>query len=108
MLRPLPTAQEVADFLDWEDATSIAPHLSVVTAMVRGYVRDEGVETFTEGPRVPEDLAAVIISATARSVSNPSHLIREEVGSWNSVPGRFDGFTLVEQAVLHAYRRRTA
>ena len=50
----------------------------------------------------------MILSATARSVTNPAQTVREEIGGWNSVPARFEGFTLIEQLTLNNHRRRTA
>lgn len=111
MFRPLPTPQEVADHLQWNPADSaaqISPHLSSVTAMVRSYTRGAGFKQTTEGPFVQEDIAAVIVAATCRSANNPAQVTREEIGSWNSVPGKFEGYTLAEQFVLNNYRRRTA
>lgn len=102
----LPTAASLTAFLDWpaDDAARIDPHLLTVTAFVRSYVRDVGFDATGCEP----DLAAVITTATARSVANPTHVVREEAGNWSAVPARFEGFTLVEQAVLHRYRRRAA
>lgn len=110
MLRPEPTPGEVATFLQWdaETAPTIAPHLVSVTAFVRSYTRGVGFTTTTEGPYVEQDVAAVIVSATCRSVTNPEQVSRVEVGSYNAMPARFEGFTLVEQIVLNNYRRRTA
>ncbi|HWH35488.1 MAG TPA: hypothetical protein VNT56_09260, partial [Acidimicrobiales bacterium] len=56
---------------------------------------------------VPDDLAAVVITATARLVTNPAQLEREHAGEYIAV-GSFAGWTLPELAVLHRYRRRTA
>lgn len=110
----LPTPEDVARFLLWdptENAEHIKPHLYSVMSMVRGYTRGVGFSTTdaTEvGITCTEDIAGVIVQATARSVSNPSQATRIEVGSYNTVPARFEGFTLAEQFVLNQYRRRTA
>jgi hypothetical protein len=102
---------EVAAFLDWPSDTveQIAPHLASATVLARSYTRGVGFSEALDGSPVCQgDVAAVIVSATARSVANPEHVVRQEVGTWNAVPARFEGWTLMEQHVLHAYRRRTA
>ncbi|MDQ3709214.1 MAG: hypothetical protein M3387_07940, partial [Actinomycetota bacterium] len=76
-------------------------------ALVGAYVRRQGFGTNVDGSPdnlIEEDLAAVIISAAARSQANPEHLARREIGSFSEVPGRFDGWTLPELAVLHRHR----
>ncbi|MBS45610.1 MAG: hypothetical protein CMH83_21050 [Nocardioides sp.] len=118
---PLPTPEQVAVYLDWplttdqdgdpvaEDAGLIATHLNMVTAMVRSYTREVPFTAEGDtGATVPNVVATVIISATARSVSNPAHSKRTEVGSFSEAPAAFTGFTLAEQTVLNSYRRRTA
>jgi len=111
-LRPLPTPQEVAAFLQWDPATDaerIAPHLASVTTFVRSYVRGRGFKAVSSQPDwLPEDIAAVIVQATARSVTNPEQATRVEIGGYSAVPAKFDGFTIAEQFVLNQYRRRTA
>lgn len=110
----MPTPEDVARFLLWdptEEAEHIKPHLYSVMSMVRGYTRGVGFSTTdaTEvGITCTEDIAGVIVMATARSVSNPAQATRVEVGSYNAVPAKFEGFTLAEQFVLNQYRRRTA
>jgi len=109
----LPTPNDVAAFLLWdvdEVEEHIKPHLFSVTSMARAYVRGNGFAP-TEG--VPgilcrEDIAGVIVMATARSLCNPEQLTRIEVGSYSEVPTKFEGWTLAEQFVLNQYRRRTA
>ncbi|KRF19398.1 hypothetical protein ASG90_20510 [Nocardioides sp. Soil797] len=108
MERPLPTAQDVADFLRWDEATTIEPHLASVTLFVRAYTRGVGFSVADGNPYCLEDIAAVIVQATARSAPNPAQVTREEIGSWNAMPAKFDGFTIAEQFVLNEYRRRTA
>ena len=101
-------ATEVAEFLGrGNSAKTIAlaeAHLPVVTAFVRAYVRGKG---FVNG-EPNEDLAAVIISATARLVPNPSLNKREQVADTSITFTSLEGFTLPEQAILHLYRRRAA
>ena len=71
--------------------------------MVRRYVREAD---FTPG--IPDDdLAAIIVTSTARYVSNPSGTIAE-IGPFSARQGILNGWTLLELAILHAYRRRAA
>lgn len=101
-----PTA--VAKFLDRSDDPSVVAlaeaHLPVVTAFIEAYTRGNG---FTNGEPA-DSIAAVIIAATARLVSNPAMTVRETDGDYDVVHPRLDGFTLPELAVLHLFRRRTA
>src|SRR4051794_23074549 len=98
-----PTVADLAAFLGQPDTEGLAPHLATASAYVRSYTRGVG---FDDDGQCAEDLARVIVAAAARSYANPTHVIREEAGSWNAVPTQFSGFTLAEQAVLHTYRRR--
>ena len=102
-------AADVARFLGRDgdqNAIDLATeHLPIITAMVRRYVRGSGFDT--DG--IPDnDLAAVIVSSAARYVSNPSGTISETVGPFSVRQGIFNGWTLPELAILHAYRRRAA
>lgn len=101
------TGQDVADFLGRGDDPALvalaADHVALVAQFVRAYTRGNG---FVAG--VPSaDLDAVIVTATARLVTNPAQLEREQADAYSAV-GSFAGWTLPEQAVLHLYRRRTA
>ena len=93
--------QRVADFLgasgDLYLVEMAGQSGAVVTAMVNGYTRGKG---FTPYP--DERLTAVIVSATARLVSNPE----QELNAVGSVQVRssFQGFTLAERAILNNYR----
>lgn len=79
--------------------------LNVVEPMVRAYTRGNGFDSFG----MPnEAIAAVIISATGRLITNPTALVMEAVGAHSYRAGVFDGWTLPELAILHLYRRRTA
>ena len=104
----LPTAADVARFLGREgdqNATDLATeHLPIITAMIRRYVREAG---FIDG--IPDNaLVAVIVTSTARYVSNPSGTISETVGPFSVRQGIFNEWTLPELPILHAYRRRAA
>lgn len=99
---------DVAAFLGRSTDTTVVAlageHLPIVTAMVRAYVQGAG---FTAG--IPDDdLAAVIVSSTARYVMNPAGTIAETVGPFSVRYGVFNGWTLPELAIMHQYRRRSA
>lgn len=98
------TGQRVADFLGGGTDTNLVAlaesHAEVVTQMCRAYTRDAG---FVAG--VPnDDIAAVIVTASARLVANPQQ-IANDVGAV-SMRGGFNGFSLVEQIVLNRYRKQ--
>ncbi len=102
-------AYRVGTFLGRNDDPALTDalveeHVPLVLAFVRAYTRDRG---FPVAGTIPEDLAAVVITATARLVTNPAQLEREHAGEYIAV-GSFAGWTLPELAVLHRYRRRTA
>jgi hypothetical protein len=100
------TGQQVADFLgQGTDTTLVAlagQHVTIITALARSYTRDQG---FT-GVEPAEDIAAVIVTATARLVANPEQLATD-VGSV-SIRGGFSGWTLAELFVLNRYRKRAS
>lgn len=97
------TAQQVADFLGrGSDATVIAAageSLPLITAMVRAYTRGGG---FDEG-EPNDEVAAVLVTATARLMANPEQL-RYGVADVQMNDG-FKGFNLAETFVLNRYRR---
>ncbi|WP_084021650.1 hypothetical protein [Mycobacterium avium] len=98
------TGQMVADFLGRGDDSSLvalaADHAAIVTALARSYTRGRGFA----GPEPAEDVAAVIVTATARLVANPEQLA-SDYGSV-SVRGGWQGWNLAEQIVLNRYRVR--
>jgi len=102
--------EDVAAFLGrGQESTFLAlaeQHLPIVTAFVRAYTRGNGFDQVTGDP--VDDVAAVITTATARLVSNPTNRGPSAVGAFSETPGVFNGFTLPELAVLHLYRKRTA
>ena len=71
--------------------------------MVKAYVRGTG-----EDWEPNEELEAVIVTASARMVANPSQLPHHlTTGPFTqSLRGAFAGFTLAELFVLNRYRRR--
>lgn len=108
------TGQDVADFLGQGDDDSLVAlageHVGIVTAMAYAYTRGRGFTVVTGQPMVnaepAEDVAAVIVTATARLLANPEQLARD-VGSV-SLRGGFTGWSLAETFVLNRYRRRAA
>lgn len=75
----------------------------------KAYTRGKGFgfDPYAE-PYCAPDIAAVIVSTSARLASNPTGAKRIEAGSFHTVPGTFEGWTLAELAILQCYRRRTA
>lgn len=102
-------AQKVARFLNRaEDPEVVAlaeSHVPVVSTFVKNYVRGHG---FDDEGKPSEDLEAVVITTTARFIVNPAQNVREQLGDQNVLYSKLEGFSLVEQAVLHRYRRRAA
>lgn len=98
------TGQQVADFLGLgDDVAAVAQagdHAAIVTALARSYTRGRGLA----GAEPAEDIAAVIVTATARLMANPEQLA-SDVGSV-SVRGGWMGWNLAEQIVLNRYRVR--
>lgn len=109
-----PTPSEVVSFMGWPASTpaeaqaSVSAAVSVATQAAKAYTRGRGFGVDDYDPEVEEDIAAVITTTAARLASNPTNAKRIEAGSYNTVPGSFDGWTLPELAILHGYRRRTA
>lgn len=102
------TVARVAAFLNRAgdpDTIALAEvHVPIVTAFVKAYTRDRGFDIF--GPN--EDLAHVIVAASARLVVNPEQAKRVQVADYSETFGGLEGFTLPELAILNRYRRRTA
>lgn len=80
----------------------LAAVIGIVAAQVKAWTRGKG---FTDGEPAG-DLAAVILTATARLITNPGQLSMAEGMGGLTVDyrGGFNGFTLTEQAVLNRYR----
>lgn len=77
--------------------------IPIITTMVKAYVRGTGADWEPN-----EELDAVIVTATARLVTNPTQLQSDTTAGpfTQSVRGSFTGWTLAELAVLNRYRRR--
>ena len=80
-------------------------HLETVAAFVRAYTRGRGFAA--DGTPEPE-VAAVIVTATARLLANPTGTVSEALGPFNVRHSVFNGFNLVEVLVLNNFRRRAA
>ncbi|MBE6477836.1 MAG: hypothetical protein E7Z97_07190 [Propionibacteriaceae bacterium] len=102
------TPARVAAYLGRGGDTSIldlaAEHVAVITSHVHAYTRGNG---FSSDGVPCQDLAAVIVAAAARSLTNPQALKGETLGA-EQVTYANTGFTLPEQAVLNLYRKRAA
>lgn len=98
------TGQQVADFLGQGDDSSLVAlagdHAAIITALARSYTRGRGFV----GAEPAEDIAAVIVTATARLVANPEQ-IASDFGSVG-MRGGWQGWNLAEQIVLNRYRVR--
>jgi hypothetical protein len=101
-----PTAADVAAFLGKPgDAATVAiagQALPIVTAMARSYTRDNGFV----GVEPADDIAAVLVTATARLITNPGQLsVSDTMGPFShDAREGFVGWTLVETFVLNRYR----
>lgn len=104
------TGQDLADFLgQGDDAALVAlagEHVALVTAMARAYTRGGGFAA--NGGEPNDEVAAVITTASARLVTNPEQLRREQIHDYAVSPTPFVGWSLVECAVLNRYRKRAA
>lgn len=100
-----PTYEDVVVFTGRHDLdpTTVLAHLSTVEHMVRAYTRGRGFDSLGQAS---DDVAAVIVAATARLIANPEHTVTTDVGSFSIRHGSFSGWTLPELAILHRYRRR--
>ena len=101
-------AEQVAAFLgqpgDAATEATAEQAIPVVTTMVKAYVRG-GADWESN-----DELDAVIVTAAARMVSNPTGLPHEMTAGpfVRSVRGAFQGWTLAELFVLNRYRKRAA
>lgn len=102
------TGEDIAAFMGRsDDAETIAladQTIPVITAMARAYTRGQG---FQDG-EPNEELAAVITTATARLVANPTQLqYKQSTGPFSeSFQTSFKGWILAETFILNRYRKR--
>lgn len=78
--------------------------LGMATALVEAYTRGR----CKRGDQYRDGVEEVIMSAAARILANPEQIsVREQIGPYTYYRGEgFNGFTLVELAVLNRYRKR--
>jgi len=99
----------VADYLGrGDDAELVAlagAHVEIVTEWVKSYTRGVGFSTFGEPAAA---VAAVIVAATARLSNNPDGIITLTVDDYSVRNTVFEGFSLIERAILDGYRRKAA
>jgi hypothetical protein len=76
--------------------------LSIVAAQARSYTRGVGWEGLT----ATEDIAAVVLSAAARLLSNPNGLKEETMGALSVQYGPPFGWSLAELYCLNRFRER--
>jgi hypothetical protein len=100
-----PTVQNVLDLVSTDPAPTdaqVTQALSIISLLASEYTRGIG---FTDG--TPNDgIAAVIITATARLLRNPSQLpVREQMGAvLVDYRGGFQGWSIGERFTLDRYR----
>ncbi|MFV0430321.1 MAG: hypothetical protein ACK5KO_12960 [Arachnia sp.] len=97
-------AVEVITYCGGGDLTQATSHTKAVLGFVRAYTRGNG---FTAG-EPNDELATVVVTAAARTMANPEAVQAQADGPFTRSYFRWNGFNLMEQAVLHQYRRRTA
>ncbi|WP_211662183.1 hypothetical protein [Modestobacter muralis] len=97
------TGADVVAFMGgFGDATVAGRHAQVITTLAKSYTRGGG---FTAAGEPLPDVAAAIMTATARLTVNPEQLIEKVTGPV-SRRGGFYSWSLPETAVLNRYRRR--
>ena len=100
-----PNADDLSAFLGRVvDAAQAGAVITAVTAFARAYTREAG---FTDG-EPNGDVGAVILTAAARLISEPSQIVQNDtMGPFQvSYRGGFDGWSTTELAVLNGYRVR--
>ncbi|AXN45597.1 hypothetical protein MM1218R_03663 [Mycobacterium marinum] len=98
-----PTVTDVVNLLGTTPPDAqVTQALSVITNIAHAYTRGVG---FTEG-EPNDEIAAVILTATARLLRNPSGLpVREQMGQIVvDYRGGFTGWSIGERDTLNRYR----
>lgn len=102
-----PSGSDVLTYLGWPSNADLAAqadqHVQLVVALASNYTRQRGINVVTG--QCDWAVRAVVLAASARSLSNPSQSRRIEAGSYSELPASFAGWTLVERVVLDGYRR---
>ena len=106
----MPTVSDLTDMIGREvNAEQAEAVLKIVTAMASAYTRGNG---FLSGMHTVEtvkpDLEAVVLSAAARLLSDPTqNLAGETMGPFGKTyRGGFTGWSVAELFVLNRYRER--
>ena len=83
------------------DVETVVP---IVTVLAKSYTRGRGFV----GNEPNEEIAAVIVTASARLAANPAQLPTDNTTGpfTQSIRGAFQGWTVAEQLVLNRYRVR--
>jgi hypothetical protein len=83
------------------DVATVVP---IVSALAKGYTRGRGFDGVTPN----KDVAAVIVTASARLAANTGQLpVDQATGPFSRrVRDAFQGWTLAETFVLNRYRKR--
>lgn len=99
-----PTASDLSALLGEVDSGQATAVLGVITALASAYTRGQG---FTDG-EPNNDVRAVILTASARLLSEPSQIVAgEDMGPFAiQYRSGFDCWTVAELAVLDRYRVR--
>ena len=104
-----PTGTDVASYLGRASDTVFMAQCATAATMVRelasGYCREIG---FSDPAQVPSDLRSVIILRAARMAANPLGYVSETTDGASQTDRFAGGWTLDEQVLLNAYRRRAA
>jgi hypothetical protein len=66
------------------------------------------IDVTPQAVSIAPELRSVILSAAARSLSNPTQARRIEIGSYSELPGSLASFSLLETLTLNRYRKRAA
>lgn len=109
---PAPTGADVLTFagLPADDAELVRladAQADALVTLVWSHTRGRGVREDYGQTELAQPLKAVVLSAAARAVTNPTGARRIEAGSFSTLPGDV-GWSLRELAVLNSFRTRTA
>lgn len=102
---PAINGDHLAEFIGRDPGYRGEAVLQIITAMAKSYTRGEG---FNAAGHPNEDVHAVILTASARLLRDPSQSISAESMGPFSISYRqgFDGWSVAELAVLNRYRAR--
>ncbi|EHB53655.1 hypothetical protein MycrhDRAFT_4118 [Mycolicibacterium rhodesiae JS60] len=100
-----PTADDLAAFMGREiNADQAGAVLQIVSALAASYTRGVG---FTAGEPDSDDIRAVILTAAARRLTDPTQTVTDRtMGPFSTSYQTVDGWTTWELCVLNRYRVR--